>query len=311
MTDALASLAPAVDRRLARIAEERLIPRMWGHDPAVWHGTADTPELADRLGWLDLPDTMRAHLADLANFADEVRSEFSRVVLLGMGGSSLAPEVLWRTFGRRDDYPRFDMLDSTHPDAVAEIELGGDLDHTLFIVASKSGTTVETVSFYRYFWERVGRRGDRFAAVTDPGSALALLGDERGFRRVWLNPPEVGGRYSALSLFGLVPAALIGIDPAQLLDAAAGIAGGASVAEDNPAAYLGAVLGEAALAGRDKLTLLLSPRLQAFGLWAEQLVAESTGKEGKGILPVPEAPGATRSAVDDRLVVSLAFADEP
>lgn len=303
-------LESAVRKRLERFAAERTVSRIWERDSAVWNGTAETPELADRLGWLDLHETMRPYLADLADFADEVRTEFNRVVLLGMGGSSLAPEVLWRTFGRRDGFPRFDMLDSTHPDAVREIEEGGDLEHTLFLVASKSGTTVETLSFYRYFWERARHRGGRFAAITDPRSALALLAEERGFRRVFLNPPEVGGRYSALSLFGLVPAALIGIEPERLLDAAAAMARRSRSDDDNPAARFGAVLGEAALAGRDKLTLVLSPRLAAFGLWTEQLVAESTGKEGKGVVPVLETPGATRALTDDRLVVAMAVPNE-
>jgi len=312
MTQQLGPIARVAEPWLARAQRENTCERIWKGDPTVWAGSADTAELSDRLGWLTLPESMASQVPTLVEFADEVRNDFARVVLLGMGGSSLAPEVCWRTFGRRDGYPRFDMLDSTDPRAVLAIDEGGATAETLFIVSSKSGTTVETRSFYQYFWERSGQNGNQFVAITDPGSALARLGEERRFRHVFLNPPEVGGRFSALSLFGLVPAALIGIDVRHLLGV-----GGAAAAEcrqssvgTNPAFALGTVMGSAAIEGRDKLTLILSPSLESFGLWAEQLVAESTGKEGKGILPVVERPGAIRRVVEDRLFVTMSLANE-
>ncbi|HVH11146.1 MAG TPA: hypothetical protein VM736_15235, partial [Gemmatimonadales bacterium] len=246
--------------------------------------------------------------------ADQVRAQFDRVVLCGMGGSSLAPEVLWRTFGSAKGHPSLVVLDSTHPSAVAAAARGGDIARTLFLISSKSGTTQESDSFFRYFWPLTGERGAQFVAITDPGTPLAHLAAERGFRRTFLNPPDIGGRYSALSYFGLVPAALIGIDAATLLHRAHRMAEACAACVptfQNPGAQLGAILGEGALAGRDKATFVLSPGVASFGLWVEQLIAESTGKEGKGILPVADEPlGGPDVYGRDRVFVSMQLAGE-
>src|SRR6476469_2693011 len=303
----------AVARRLDAMDAAHLTRRIWERDPTVWKDDADTPEIRDRLGWLTVGKAMAQQAKMLAAFADEVRADLSRVVLCGMGGSSLAPEVLWRTFGAAPGFPTLHVLDSTDPRAVRQAEQG-DLAKTLFIISSKSGTTQESDSFFRYFWERTGGRGSQFVAITDPGTALERLATERGFRRSFLNPPDIGGRYSALSYFGLVPAVLIGIDVGRLLHRAHRMAEACapSVPElDSPGAWLGAILGEAALAGRDKATFVLSPRIASFGLWVEQLIAESTGKERKGILPVADEPlGAPEVYGADRVFVSMRLAGE-
>lgn len=315
MSGSLGPLAAAVEARLDALERDEAVRRLWERDPTLWGGEASTPELTDRLGWLDVARTMRPHLPHVTALADEVRQRCTRVVLLGMGGSSLAPEVLWRTFGRRSDYPAFQMLDSTDPRAVRAVA-EGDVETTLFVVASKSGTTIETSSLFEFFWDRTGGRGERFVAITDEGTVLEALARERGFRHAFRNPADIGGRFSALSLFGLVPAALLGIDPEVLLDRAEAMARQCAVdrpTTENPGAWLGVVLSEAALAGRDKLTLLASPAVASFGLWAEQLVAESTGKAGRGILPLAgESVERMPHHRADRLFVGLALgaADE-
>jgi transaldolase/glucose-6-phosphate isomerase len=309
---------PVVDagvaRRLEAMDTGQLTRRIWAHDPTVWKPDPDTPEIRDRLGWLTAGKAMAQQAKSLTAFADEVRAEFQRVVLCGMGGSSLAPEVLWRTFGATPGYPSLHVLDSTDPRAVRQAEQGADPAKTLFIVSSKSGTTQESDSFYRYFRERTGGRGSQFIAITDPGTPLERLAHDRGFRRAFINPPDIGGRYSALSYFGLVPAALIGVDVAGLLHRAHRMAEACAAcvpALENPAAWLGAILGEAALAGRNKATFVLSPGIASFGLWVEQLIAESTGKEGKGILPVADEPlGAPGVYGTDRVFVSMTLAGE-
>ena len=307
----LGSLGPAVDSRLELWESEGIGRRIWHRDPTVWAET-DLPELTDRLGWLDLPGEMAASVADLEVFAAEVRDEgVTHVVLLGMGGSSLAPEVYQATFGNASGYPELIVLDSTHPEAVQSVDDRINLAKTLFLVASKSGTTLETLSFFRYFWRRLVNeglpQGPRFVALTDPGSALVDLAEERGFRRIFETPPEVGGRYSALTYFGLVPAALIGADVGAMLTSAAAMAaacGPSVAAASNPGLVLGAVLGEAALAGRDKATFAVSPSLTAFPNWIEQLIAESTGKDGMGIVPVAgEALGDPKRYGEDRVFI--------
>jgi transaldolase/glucose-6-phosphate isomerase len=315
MTISSRELEGAVRARLVRFERERTLQRLWDGNPTVWVDDPGAPEIADRLGWLTVGSLMAAEIESLRRFAAEVANDCDRVVLLGMGGSSLAPEVLWRAFGRREGFPAFRMLDSTHPQAVRHVDEEGDPERTLFLVASKSGTTIETDSFFRFFWERAGRRGTHFVAITDPGSPLDRLAADRGFRRTFRNPPDIGGRFSALSFFGLVPAVLMGIDVATLLARAEEMAHQCSPevsVADNPGATLGVTLAEAALAGRDKLTLLLAPHIAPFGLWAEQLVAESTGKGGQGILPVPCEPIDSRVAYrDDRLFVSLSAGKRP
>ena len=308
------AIDPAVAKRLTAVDAAQLPKRIWARDPTVWKDDPNTPEIRDRLGWLTVGKAMAQQVKPLNAFSNEVRAEFSRVVLCGMGGSSLAPEVLWRTFGAAPGYPSLHVLDSTDPRAVRQAERGGDLTKTLFIVSSKSGTTQESDSFFRYFWERTGGRGSQFVAITDPGTPLEKLAGERGFRRAFLNPPDIGGRYSALSFFGLVPAALIGVEVETLLHRAHRMAEACAAwvpTLENPAAWLGAILGEGALAGRDKATFVLSPGIASFGLWAEQLIAESTGKEGKGILPVADEPlGRPEVYGRDRVFVSIALAGE-
>jgi transaldolase / glucose-6-phosphate isomerase len=304
----------AVVRRLEAIDVAQVPKRIWAHDPTVWKDDPNTPEIRDRLGWLAVGKAMAQQVKSLGAFAEEVRAEFGRVVLCGMGGSSLAPEVLWRTFGAAAGYPSLQVLDSTDPGALRAIEQGGDLAKTLFIISSKSGTTQESDSFFRFFWERTGGRGAQFVAITDPGTPLEQLARDRAFRRSFINPPDIGGRYSALSFFGLVPAALIGVELETLLHRAhrmAEASAGCVPTMENPAAWLGAILGEGALAGRDKATFVLSPGISSFGLWVEQLIAESTGKEGKGILPVADEPlGPPEVYGGDRIFVSMALAGE-
>ncbi len=283
---------------------------LWRKDPSLWsEDPAHREVAARRLGWLDLPRTMLAEVEALRRFAAEVAADgFTHAVLLGMGGSSLAPEVMRALLGVRPGALELTVLDDTAPAAVRAVAAAHDPRRTFFLVSSKSGGTVEVASFEKHFfeWVRAARgaeAGRAFAAVTDPGTALARLGAERGYRRVFLNPPDVGGRYSALSLFGLVPAALIGADPERLLEsgareldeARADRAGGPGVA-------LGAWLGGRAGRGADKLTLAFGPVWAPFGAWVEQLVAESTGKDGRGILPVDGEPPSERAlAAPDRV----------
>jgi transaldolase/glucose-6-phosphate isomerase len=311
-----AAHAAAIEARLARWEAAGFGRRLWARDPTLWSAEA-LPELADRMGWLGLPEEMPAAVPELGRLGAELAAEGVRdLVVLGMGGSSLAPEVFQRTLGNRAGHPRLAVLDSTHPGAVRGLAAHLELPRTLFLVSSKSGTTTETLSFFRAFWHLAERAvpeapGARFAAITDPGTPLAELARERGFRRTFEAPPEVGGRYSALSAFGLVPAAGIGADIAALLESArrmAAACGPAVPARGNAGLVLGAALGELALAGRDKLTFLAAPGLESFPDWIEQLVAESTGKQGRGIVPVVEEPPAPAAAYGgDRVFVGLVW----
>jgi transaldolase/glucose-6-phosphate isomerase len=291
--------------------------RLFARDPALWSDEAAAQgEIAERLGWLDLPTAMANCAGDLTVFADGVRrAGYGRVVLLGMGGSSLAPETFGRAFGTREGFPSLAVLDSTDPGRIAAIEQAVPLDRTFFLVSSKSGTTLETSDLFAYFWERTGGRGDQFAAITDPGTPLAAQGKERRLRRVFENRPDIGGRYSALSYFGLVPAALLGIDVSALLERAGRMAvacAGTRNAGDNPGVRLGAALAAGWSAGRDKVTIVTGPGLEAFGPWAEQLLAESTGKRGKGLVPVVGEPlGPPAVYGSDRLFVVLQLEGAP
>ena len=300
--------------RLESMERAHIPKRIWAHDPTVWKSDPNTPEIRDRLGWLVVGKAMAQQAKSLVAFAEEARAVFSRVVLCGMGGSSLAPEVLWRTFGAATGHPSLHMLDSTDPEAVRRADQGDEIARTLFLISSKSGTTQESDSFFRHFWQRTGGRGSQFVAITDPGTPLEALAAQRGFRRTFSNPPDIGGRYSALSYFGLVPAALIGVDLETLLHRAHRMAESCAAvvpATQNPAAWLGAILGESALAGRNKATFVLSPGIASFGSWVEQLIAESTGKEGKGILPVADEPlGPPDVYGGDRLFISMALDGE-
>jgi transaldolase/glucose-6-phosphate isomerase len=303
----------AVEQRVAIWQEEDFAGCLWRKDPTLWFDKPQ-PEITDRLGWLDLPSATSEELDELHGFAEELKGEGTRhLVLLGMGGSSLAPEVFSRTFGSASGCPELIVLDSTHPAAVLGVERRVELAKTHFLVSSKSGTTTETLSFFRYFFEKVRKAGQdagkHFSAVTDPGTPLETLGAERGFRRVFRARADLGGRYSALSHFGLVPAAAIGVDVRAFLDRAwtrAERCGFGVPVGRNPALVLGAALGEAALAGRDKLTVIASPAMASFPDWLEQLVAESTGKGGTGIVPVVGEPLQEANAyASDRVFVHL------
>lgn len=297
-----------VDRRLREWAAGDAVARLWRRDPTLWSADAETPELADRLGWLELPETSPATLGPLEALRAGVPFWFTDLVLLGMGGSSLAPEVVARTM-RGEGLP-LTLVDTTHPGALRDLEWLRPAN-AIFVVSSKSGTTVETLSLFRHFWSRtaevVDDPGAHFIAITDPGSPLAELGRERGFRAVFEAPPDVGGRFSALSPFGLVPAALAGADlPALLAEAAEAADACRDDDHHNPGFVLGAALGELALAGRDKVTFIAATDWDAFPDWAEQLLAESTGKEGRGIVPVVgEPPRPPEEYGEDRVFVGL------
>ena len=310
----------SVDRALADMKAQEILARIWSHDHTVWK--PDPTEITNRLGWLQVVEVMRDTIDRLVSFAAKVRSEgFTHAILLGMGGSSLAPEVFSKAFRAHEGYPKLSVLDSTDPDAVAYYADHFDPKRTLLIVSTKSGGTVETLSFFKFFYnwvtDTVGkdRAGEHFVAITDPGSSLADCAERYRFRSVFLNDPEIGGRYSALSYFGLVPAALIGIDLKKLLERAGEMVANCGPSNDpvngnNRGAQLGAVLGELSKAGRDKVTIIASPAIESFGDWVEQLIAESTGKEGKGILPVVgEPPGMPEHYGSDRLFVYLRLSD--
>lgn len=269
-------------------SRQDMVERIWSRDSTIWTG-ADEDKW---LGWLDEPKRMQERVDELHAFADEARARFGTFVVLGMGGSSLAPEVLKRTFGAKSLH----VLDTTHPAMIRHAEEFLDLERTMFVVSSKSGTTLETRSHFDYFWERAGGHGDQFVAVTDPGSQLETLAQDRGVR-VFAGEPTIGGRYSALSPFGLVPAALLDIDLEQLLDHAVRMAE-ACRGESNPGLELGTELGEGWRDRRDKVCI--GDTDGDFGLWAEQLIAESTGKHGKGLVPAPgESPdGPDRQGVE-------------
>jgi glucose-6-phosphate isomerase len=265
--------------------------RIWQKDATLWKSDPESIKIINNsLGWLTVADEMIGAADDLVEFAESIRQQgFQHVMVCGMGGSSLCPEVLAQTFGRQPGFPELLVLDSTDPDVIAAFQERIDVERCLFIIASKSGSTTEPNVFYKFWYEEVRKLrenpGDNFIAITDPGSPLVDAATELKFQRTFLNQPDIGGRYSALSYFGMVPAALMGLDVRRLLTTAKN-AGGFS----DGAVALGISLGDNAMAGRDKLTLVLEPPLEALGLWIEQLIAESTGKEGKGILPVNGEP---------------------
>ena len=312
----LGPLEQAVLAAWERGRSESVADRIWKRDFTLWK--PDDTEIGDRLGWLDCPDAVGAELAAVDRVVEAARDAgFRRILLLGMGGSSLAPELFSTTFGASAAGVPLDVLDSTHPDAVQSCLDSLDIDSTLFVVSTKSGGTVETLSLLKFFFARVAshsptsRPGNRFIAITDPGSGLEKLASELAFRHIFLNDPEIGGRYSALSLFGLVPARFLGVDVERILERARLAATRSSSDEQDPGYRLGVVLATSALRGRDKLTLATTPSLAPFGAWLEQLIAESTGKEGKGILPVDgEALGAPAAYGDDRLFLHLRLQGE-
>jgi transaldolase/glucose-6-phosphate isomerase len=308
----------SADEGLAELEAKRFAERLWAKDASVWKNDAAAQKLIKHaLGWLSAPESTSLSMGPVRALADEAaRDGVKHVVVLGMGGSSLCVETLSRCLPLAAGRPRLHVLDSTHPDAIRGVERELDLEHTLFIVASKSGSTIEPNCLFQYFWSQLepkagAKTGRHFVAITDPGTSLEKLSRERGFRKTFLNPADVGGRFSALTLFGMVPAALGGADVVGLLDRARAAAKACSPqtpTRDNPGLRLGAALGRNARDGRDKLTLVLDPRLETFGLWIEQLIAESTGKEGKGIFPViGETLGAPADYGRDRLFVRLSL----
>jgi len=311
----LGPLQPAVDAQAARLQKEDAPRRLWAKDSTLWSADpAKRDEIRDRLGWLNVAEKMLEHASEFQQLAKDGRA-YSDVVLLGMGGSSLCPDVLRNTFGSVKGHPRLHVLDTTDPATILGVRAKITLKKTLFIVASKSGETTETLSHFAYFWDLV-KSGKQFAAITDPGSGLEKLAKDHGFRWIFPNPPDIGGRYSALSYFGLVPGALIGVDVEELLERAVEMAHSSADSvpvASNPGVWLGAVMGQLALKGRNKLTLIASPKVATFGYWVEQLIAESTGKQGKGIVPVEGEP-LGRPAVygNDRLFVYIRMdADAP
>jgi transaldolase/glucose-6-phosphate isomerase len=298
----LGALAGAVDAATADLVARDAVDRLRRADHTLWQ--EDPTEVADRVGWIPVVAEMQAAREELERFGAQAHADgFTDAVLLGMGGSSLFPEVLNRTFGPHR--LRLRVLDTTDPAPIARVGAELDLDTTLFVAASKSGSTIETRTQLDHFWELTGGAADRFVFVTDPGSELAALGQERGVRAVFENRSDIGGRYSALSYFGLVAGALLGVDLATLLASAESV-------DLTDGQRFGAILGAAALSGRDKLTLVLPEEVSSFGLWLEQLVAESTGKHGKGIVPVAGEPLAGPGAYgDDRLFVALGIGPNP
>lgn len=311
----LGNYSARIAEKISDLNDERIIDRIWEKDFTVWGNNPD--EISNRLGWLDIPAKTKDALEEINLFVDEIRKDsFTDVLLMGMGGSSLAPEVFSEIFGSRKGFPQLHILDSTHPEAVLDFERKLDPAKTFYIVSTKSGGTVETISFMKYFYNSVLKKtgkdkvGNHFAAITDPGSGLETLATELNFRKIFLNNPEIGGRYSALSFFGIVPAALIGVNLVKLLDSAINFSetckfSGSSISH-NTSALLGAILGVLALEGRDKVTFFTSKELSPFGAWVEQLIAESTGKTGKAILPVDlEQIQPANKYPDDRVFIYL------
>lgn len=307
------NLDEQITQKLAVIEHERIIERIWEKDFIVWGN--DPNEISNRLGWLDCFEVTKKSFQEINAFVEEVRGEgFTDALLMGMGGSSLAPEVFRLTFGVKKGYLDLHVLDSTHPEAVLEIENKLDPEKTLYIVSTKSGGTIETMSFMKYFFTSVSKKlGDikasrHFIAITDPGSGLEDIAKTLNFRKIFLNDPDIGGRFSALSLFGIVPAALIGIDIEKLFESAQSMVNECNNAEvsKNSGAKLGGIIGNLAKEGIDKLTFIISPKLKFLGGWLEQLIAESTGKDGKGILPVDLEPTILVSGYgSDRVFVYL------
>jgi glucose-6-phosphate isomerase len=315
---ALGKYQKRVDARLKLMQANNFVPRLWNKESALFGSEKITSELP--MGWLELPDKMLQVLPSINNFCKDIRNEgFDHVVLLGMGGSSLAPMVLQKTFGSSEAGINLTVLDTTEPETIKKIERSINLSTTLFIVASKSGTTAEVLAFYEYFYYRVAatkreKAGENFIAITDEGSPLVQLAAKKKFRKVFINFADVGGRFSALSYFGIVPAALMGINVKEILLRAKAMAiscGPLVPANENTGVLLGTAIAEMALKGCDKLTYLMPEGLESFGLWMEQLIAESTGKEGKGILPFNGLPlSKTGSYGKDRFFVKIGFMGE-
>src|SRR5258707_1395741 len=294
------------------------VSKLWARDPSLWTNSGEDKWL----GWLDIVAEQQKNIRRFTNFAAEVSdAKFSHVLLLGMGGSSLCPEVMRESFGKIPGFPELHVLDSTDPARIKSIEDSIDLGNTLFVVSSKSGSTLEPNIFKQYFFERArqvvgdAEVGNRFIAITDPGSKLRQAAESDRFRKIFLGVPGIGGRYSALSDFGLAPAAAIGVDVPKFLDLTSKMvaACGPDVgAFDNPGVILGAVLGVAHNQRRNKVTIIASSGVYDLGAWLEQLLAESTGKNGNGLIPVDrESPAHPEVYGEDRLFVYLRMESDP
>ncbi|GKS64323.1 hypothetical protein YTPLAS72_16270 [Nitrospira sp.] len=307
------SFAPTITSALESLTRDRVVDRLWDKDHRLWKN--DPTEISNRLGWLTVQDQMRQQLLQLQHCVSVAKEmKVKDVVLLGMGGSSLGPEVFRTVCGSQKAAPRLWVLDSTVPGWVRQVTKAISPARTLFLVASKSGGTIEVMSLFSHFWLLVSKTkgnhgGKQFVAITDPGTGLEQMAKEYGFGQIFTNPADIGGRYSVLSLFGLVPAALLGLNINRLLDRAAGMAERCRMQDEvsaNPGAYLGAAMGNLAKDGRDKVTIIASPSLSTFGLWVEQLLAESTGKEGTGLIPIAQEPVMKPKAYrDDRFFIYL------
>jgi len=311
----LGKYSDSFNKAFEELKKQKIVERIWQKDFTVWSNKQT--EITNRLGWLFSPEVTLKSLTEINEFVKGVKQDgFTKVLLMGMGGSSLAPEVFSFMFGAKNGFPELYVLDSTDPDMVFEYEKKFSNEKTLFIVSTKSGGTVETFSFMKYFYnftlKKYGKEetGKRFVAITDPGSGLEKIAKELNFRKIFLNDPDIGGRYSALSLFGIVPAALLGIDLEKLLMRASTIAE-SSKASNSLAGKLGTAIGELAKQRKDKLTFIMYSQISYLGAWIEQLVAESTGKNGKGILPVDgESVESPEFYSDDRVFVYLHLKDD-
>jgi len=313
----LGPLEDRVNRAIEAAVADDVVQRIWRKDASLWKSDDESSGMIrNSLGWLTVPDEMIGVVDELREFAELIRTRgFRHVMVCGMGGSSLCPEVLARTFGSQDQFPELLVLDSTDPDVIAGFAERIDIERCLFVIASKSGSTTEPTVFCKFWYDEVSKRlenpGENFIAITDPGSPLVETASDLKFQRTFLNQSDIGGRYSALSYFGMVPAALMGLDMRRILDKASETKQ-SCIAAENPALQLGIILGECANAGRDKLTIVIDPPVDTLGLWIEQLVAESTGKEGKGILPVNgESLGRPEVYGNDRLFVSISVGAVP
>lgn len=313
-----ADLSAAVTTSLEDWRINGKVRRLWARDASLWTGTDE----GNWLGWLDVTEDQMAHMSHLRAIAEEVKAAgFSHALLLGMGGSSLCTEVMKTTFGKIPGFPELHVLDSTDPAQVKAFERKVDLANTLFILSSKSGSTLEPNIFKQYFFERVKQvvgakeAGNRFIAITDPGSKMQQVAENDRFRHIFHGVPSIGGRYSALSDFGRVPAAIMGVDVPQFLDNAEEMVHSCAACvspQDNPGVVLGTIMGVLATHGRDKVTLIASPGIYDLGAWLEQLLAESTGKDGKGLIPVDQEPlGPPHVYGNDRLFVYIRLESAP